>query len=155
MYNMWQDAGIRTRIAATAARCATNELHTATENFTHPTTPHPRKRKFNPPNKSISQRENSTHPATPHLRKRKFNPPYYSTSQKEKIQPTLLLHIPEREIIPDNSAAQTSKQTGRGINEKHLHTLKKIFSAFIHFYSAICHKSIEIESLETIFLKYK
>ena len=24
----WQDAGIRTRIAATAARCATIELHT-------------------------------------------------------------------------------------------------------------------------------
>ena len=27
MYNCWQDAGNRTRDAATAARCATNELH--------------------------------------------------------------------------------------------------------------------------------
>ena len=27
MYNIWQDAGIRTRVAATAAKCATNELH--------------------------------------------------------------------------------------------------------------------------------
>ena len=29
MYNIWQDAGNRTRFAATAARCATNELHTS------------------------------------------------------------------------------------------------------------------------------
>ena len=29
MYNIWQDAGIRTRLAETAARCATNELHTS------------------------------------------------------------------------------------------------------------------------------
>ena len=29
MYINWQDAGIRTRFAATAARCATNELHTS------------------------------------------------------------------------------------------------------------------------------
>ena len=29
MYNIWQDAGIRTRVAATATRCATNELHTS------------------------------------------------------------------------------------------------------------------------------
>ena len=29
MYNIWQDAGIRTRDAATAAKCATNELHTS------------------------------------------------------------------------------------------------------------------------------
>ena len=29
MYNIWQDARNRTRIAATAARCATNELHTS------------------------------------------------------------------------------------------------------------------------------
>ena len=29
MYNIWQDAGKRTRVAATAARCATNELHTS------------------------------------------------------------------------------------------------------------------------------
>ena len=42
MYNIWQDAGIRTRVAATAARCATNELHTslwATHipmSYTHP-----------------------------------------------------------------------------------------------------------------------
>ena len=28
MYNIWQDAGIRTRVAATAARCAANELYT-------------------------------------------------------------------------------------------------------------------------------
>ena len=28
LYNVWQDAGIRTLFAATAARCATNELHT-------------------------------------------------------------------------------------------------------------------------------
>ena len=28
MFNIWQDAGNRTRVAATAARCATNELHT-------------------------------------------------------------------------------------------------------------------------------
>ena len=28
MDNIWQDAGIRTQVAATAARCATNELHT-------------------------------------------------------------------------------------------------------------------------------
>ena len=28
MYIIWQDAGIRTRFAATAARCATNELYT-------------------------------------------------------------------------------------------------------------------------------
>ena len=28
MYNFWQDAGIRTRVAATAARCAANELYT-------------------------------------------------------------------------------------------------------------------------------
>ena len=26
-YNIWQDAAIQTRVAATAARCATNELH--------------------------------------------------------------------------------------------------------------------------------
>ena len=31
----WQDTGIRTRDAATAARCATNELHT-TLSYTHP-----------------------------------------------------------------------------------------------------------------------
>ena len=29
MYNIWQDAGIRTRVAANAAKCATNELHTS------------------------------------------------------------------------------------------------------------------------------
>ena len=29
MYNIWQDAGIRTRIAATAARYATNKVHTS------------------------------------------------------------------------------------------------------------------------------
>ena len=29
VYNIWQNAGNRTRIAATAARCATNELHTS------------------------------------------------------------------------------------------------------------------------------
>ena len=29
MYNIWQDAGNQTRAAATAARCATNELHTS------------------------------------------------------------------------------------------------------------------------------
>ena len=29
IYSIWQDAGIRTRVAATAARCATNELHTS------------------------------------------------------------------------------------------------------------------------------
>ena len=29
MYNVWQDAGIRTQVATTAARCATNELHTS------------------------------------------------------------------------------------------------------------------------------
>ena len=29
MYNFWQDAGNRTRVAATASRCATNELHTS------------------------------------------------------------------------------------------------------------------------------
>ena len=29
MYNIWQDAGNRTRVAASAARCATNELHTS------------------------------------------------------------------------------------------------------------------------------
>ena len=29
MYNIWQDAGIRTRVAATAARCAANELYTS------------------------------------------------------------------------------------------------------------------------------
>ena len=29
MYNIWQDAGIQTRVAAFAARCATNELHTS------------------------------------------------------------------------------------------------------------------------------
>ena len=29
MYNVWQDAGKRTRVAATIARCATNELHTS------------------------------------------------------------------------------------------------------------------------------
>ena len=28
MYDIWQDAGNRTRVTATAARCATNELHT-------------------------------------------------------------------------------------------------------------------------------
>ena len=28
MYNIWQDAGIQTRVAATAARCATHELQT-------------------------------------------------------------------------------------------------------------------------------
>ena len=28
-YNIWQDAGIRTRVAETAARCATIELHTS------------------------------------------------------------------------------------------------------------------------------
>ena len=28
-YNIWQDAGIRTRVAANAAKCATNELHTS------------------------------------------------------------------------------------------------------------------------------
>ena len=28
MYNIWQDAGIRTRVAATAVRCATIELNT-------------------------------------------------------------------------------------------------------------------------------
>ena len=32
MFNIWQDAGIRTRVAATAAKCATNELHTS-QNF--------------------------------------------------------------------------------------------------------------------------
>ena len=36
MYNIWQDAGIRTRVAATAARCATNELHTSLMSYTHP-----------------------------------------------------------------------------------------------------------------------
>ena len=29
MYNIWQDAGYQTRVAATAARCATIELHTS------------------------------------------------------------------------------------------------------------------------------
>ena len=29
IYNIWQDAGNRTRVAAIAARCATNELHTS------------------------------------------------------------------------------------------------------------------------------
>ena len=29
MYNIWQDAGNWTRVAANAARCATNELHTS------------------------------------------------------------------------------------------------------------------------------
>ena len=29
MYNIWQDAGIQTPVAATAARCAPNELHTS------------------------------------------------------------------------------------------------------------------------------
>ena len=29
IYSIWQDAGIRTRVAATAVRCATNELHTS------------------------------------------------------------------------------------------------------------------------------
>ena len=33
IYNIWQDAGIRTRVAATAARCATNELHTSLNGF--------------------------------------------------------------------------------------------------------------------------
>ena len=28
MYNIWQDSGNRTRVAAIAARCATIELHT-------------------------------------------------------------------------------------------------------------------------------
>ena len=28
-YNIWQDAGIRTRVAVMAARCATNERHTS------------------------------------------------------------------------------------------------------------------------------
>ena len=28
MYSIWQDAGVRTRVAATASRYATNELHT-------------------------------------------------------------------------------------------------------------------------------
>ncbi len=31
MYNIWQDAGIRTQVAAIAAKCATNELHTSNE----------------------------------------------------------------------------------------------------------------------------
>ena len=35
-YSIWQDAGIRTRVAATAARCATNELHTPLMSYTHP-----------------------------------------------------------------------------------------------------------------------
>ena len=35
LYNIWQDIGIRPRIAATAARSATNELHTSlTTNIT-------------------------------------------------------------------------------------------------------------------------
>ena len=29
MYSIWQDAGIRTLVAATAARFSTNELHTS------------------------------------------------------------------------------------------------------------------------------
>ena len=33
MYSIWQDAGIRTRVAATAARFATNELHTSLKMF--------------------------------------------------------------------------------------------------------------------------
>ena len=38
MYDIWQDAGIRTQVAATAARCATNdnELHTSLMSYTHP-----------------------------------------------------------------------------------------------------------------------
>ena len=35
MYSIWQDAGIRTRVAATAARCVTNELHTSLMSYTH------------------------------------------------------------------------------------------------------------------------
>ena len=33
MYNILQDAGNQTRVAATAARCATNELHTSLNLF--------------------------------------------------------------------------------------------------------------------------
>ena len=33
LYNIWQDAGIWTRVAAPAARCATNELHTSLKVF--------------------------------------------------------------------------------------------------------------------------
>ena len=36
MYNIRQDAGIRTRVAATAARFATNELHTSLMIYKHP-----------------------------------------------------------------------------------------------------------------------
>ena len=35
-YNIWQDAGNRTRVIATAARCATNELHTSLMSYTLP-----------------------------------------------------------------------------------------------------------------------
>ena len=35
MYYIWQYAGIRTRVAATAARCAINELHTFLMSCTH------------------------------------------------------------------------------------------------------------------------
>ena len=32
MYSIWQDAGIRTQVAATAVRCATNKLHASLYN---------------------------------------------------------------------------------------------------------------------------
>ena len=35
MYNIWQDAEIRTRVVAIAARCANNELHTSLTNELH------------------------------------------------------------------------------------------------------------------------
>ena len=35
MYNIWQDAGIRTRVAAITARCATNEPHASLMRYTH------------------------------------------------------------------------------------------------------------------------
>ena len=37
LFNIWQDAAIRTRVAATAARCATNELHTSLMIHIYPT----------------------------------------------------------------------------------------------------------------------
>ena len=40
MYNIWQDARNRTQVAATAARCATNELHTSLVSYTHPYATH-------------------------------------------------------------------------------------------------------------------
>ena len=36
MYNIWQDAGIRIRVALTAVRCVTNERNTSLMIYTHP-----------------------------------------------------------------------------------------------------------------------